>query len=171
MTPHTPPAVTVRRMTDAEFENWRGASIASFASDLATATGRDRVDTLARAEQQFAELLPAGPNTESTWLMRVLDNEGTDVGYLWVGPHPQRSGHAFVYDIEISDDHRGRGLGRAAMVAAEQLVLEAGITEIGLNVFGFNDSARRLYDSLGYRVVATQMTKTLTSTTDSGMLG
>ena len=47
------------------------------------------------------------------------------------------------------------------MLAAEHLVGEAGITEIGLNVFGFNERARRLYDSLGYRVVATQMTKSV----------
>jgi len=47
------------------------------------------------------------------------------------------------------------------MVAAEDVVRRAGLSELGLNVFGFNEAARRLYDSLGYRVVATQMTKTL----------
>jgi hypothetical protein len=35
------------------------------------------------------------------------------------------------------------------------------VREIGLNVFGFNDGARRLYESLGYRVLTVQMTKTL----------
>ena len=49
------------------------------------------------------------------------------------------------------------------MIAVESLVKEAGETEIGLNVFGFNEAARRLYDSLGYRVVATVMTKTIQS--------
>lgn len=49
------------------------------------------------------------------------------------------------------------------MIAVESLVKEAGETEIGLNVFGFNAPARRLYDSLGYRVVATVMTKTIQS--------
>jgi ribosomal protein S18 acetylase RimI-like enzyme len=66
-----------------------------------------------------------------------------------------------VYDIEIHERRRHRGFGWAAMVAAEDLVRDAGIGEIGLNVFGFNEAARRLYDSLGYRVVATQMTKRL----------
>ena len=49
------------------------------------------------------------------------------------------------------------------MMAVESLVKEAGETEIGLTVFGFNEPARHLYDSLGYRVVATVMTKTIQS--------
>ena len=57
----------------------------------------------------------------------------------------------------------GLGFGRAAMMAVESLVKEAGETEIGLTVFGFNEPARHLYDSLGYRVVATVMTKTIQS--------
>jgi ribosomal protein S18 acetylase RimI-like enzyme len=49
------------------------------------------------------------------------------------------------------------------MLAVENLVTAAGRTEIGLNVFGFNEPARHLYDSLGYRVVSTLMTKTIAS--------
>ena len=51
------------------------------------------------------------------------------------------------------------------MLAAEDVVREAGLAEVSLNVFGFNDVARRLYDSLGYRVVSTAMTKTLGAST------
>lgn len=62
----------------------------------------------------------------------------------------------YVYDIEIMQERRGQGFGRAAMIAVESLIKEAGGTEIMLNVFGFNEPARRLYASLGYRVVAIQ---------------
>jgi RimJ/RimL family protein N-acetyltransferase len=47
------------------------------------------------------------------------------------------------------------------MAAAEHLASEIGFTELSLNVFGFNERARRLYDSMDYRVVAVQMTKAL----------
>ena len=93
--------------------------------------------------------------------MRVLDQGGSDVGVLWIGPHPTRDGAAFVYDVEIDAAWRGQGLGRAAMQAAEALATREGIPAIGLSVFGFNDGARRLYESLGYQVVATQMLKEL----------
>ena len=67
----------------------------------------------------------------------------------------------FVFDIEILADARGRGLGRGAMLAAERFTLDLGRKTIGLNVFGPNDRARRLYDTLGYQVMSTSMTKHL----------
>jgi ribosomal protein S18 acetylase RimI-like enzyme len=148
-------------MTPTEFQEWQQHSINSYAEDIAKATDGPIEAALERARKQFSELLPDGLDTEGTWLLTVLDESDRDVGRLWVGPHPQRVGVAYVYDIEIAEPQRRRGLGRAAMVVAEDLVRGAGIGEIGLNVFGFNEAARRLYDSLGYRVVATQMTKRL----------
>ena len=67
----------------------------------------------------------------------------------------------FVFDIEIVADARGRGLGRSAMLAAERFALDLGRKAVGLNVFGPNETARRQYDSLGYQVVSTSMTKHL----------
>jgi ribosomal protein S18 acetylase RimI-like enzyme len=156
------PAVTVRAMTAAEYERWSEKSIRSYAQDISDSSGQPFELALERARAEYPVLLPQGLATERTWLLTVLDGGGSSVGILWIGPHPQRADAAYIYDIEIDEQHRGRGLGRAAMTAAEQLVTEAGVTEIGLNVFGVNSSARTLYDSLGYRVVATQMTKTLT---------
>ena len=154
-------AVTVRSMTPAEFETWAEHTIAGYARDLAESDGRSLEDALALAREQFPQLLPDGLSTAGVWLLKVFDSDGIDVGSLWIGRHRDRDDVAFVYDIEIAEAHRGRGLGRAAMRAAEGVVAAAGIIEIGLNVFGFNERARRLYDSLGYRVVRTEMSKAL----------
>lgn len=156
-----PAQVTVRPMDAAEYAAWRETSIAGYAADLAKSSAQPPDKALDRARKQFGELLPQGMATERTWLLKVLDDAGQDVGVLWIGPHPERPGVAWVYDIAIDEPHRGRGLGRAAMLAAEQVVAESAMTAIGLNVFGFNEPARRLYDSLGYNVVATQMHKSL----------
>jgi len=43
----------------------------------------------------------------------------------------------------------------------EAAAKQRGATAIGLNVFGYNTGAKELYDSLGYRVTATQMKKPL----------
>ena len=154
-------AVTLRPMTAERFAAWLENSIGTFAEDLTKATGQSLRDTSARARQQYAEWLPGGVETDNAWLMTIVAGNGTEVGTFWLGHHPQRPDVAFGYDIEIHPEHRGRGLGRAAMLAAEQLAREVGYTEIALNVFGFNEPARRLYDSLGYRVVSTQMSKPL----------
>ena len=63
--------------------------------------------------------------------------------------------------MQIDEARRGEGLGRAAMLAAEQVAREAGWSALGLNVFGHNPRARGLYDSLGYEVAATTMAKPL----------
>ena len=158
-----PPRVTLRPMSTEQFEQWQGRSIRSYADDLAKATGWPLEAALNKAQKQVAELLPAGMGTDRTWIRLIVDEAGVEVGALWVGPNSERAGVAFVYNIEIMQERRGLGFGRAAMIAAESLVKEAGETEIGLNVLGFNEPARRLYDSLGYRVVATVMTKTIES--------
>jgi hypothetical protein len=64
---------------------------------------------------------------------------------------------AFLYDIELAPATRGRGLGRATMLAAEDAARELGADRIRLNVFGHNTAARRLYESLGYRPVVTML--------------
>ena len=128
---------------------------------LAKATGRPREVEQDRARQQLAELLPAGMGTDGTWILLIVDEAGVKVGTVWVGPHPERAGVALLYDLEIVHERRGLGVGSAAMMAVGSLVKEAGGTEIGLSVFGFNEPARHLYDSPGFRVVSTLMTKTI----------
>lgn len=150
-------------MTREEFAAWEARTTESYAEDLAKAHDVPLEVALARARAQLPELLPNGQDSPGTWLLRVLDASGDAVGVLWLGPHRERAGVIHVYDIEIDEPYRGRGLGRGAMLAAETLVRESGADAISLNVFGFNEPARRLYDSLGYRVVSTQMMKSLTA--------
>ncbi len=153
--------VTLRRMTAEEFGAWKDRSISSFAADLAKATGTPLPAALERAREEFPRLLPDGLDSDRTWLMTVVDDDGTGVGTLWLGRHPARPDTGYVFDIEIEEAQRSRGFGKAAMTAAEQLLAGAGFRAVALNVFGFNERARGLYDSLGYRVVATTMSKAL----------
>jgi ribosomal protein S18 acetylase RimI-like enzyme len=151
----------VRPMTAEEFQIWSERAVTSYAHDVARATGESGEATRERAEQQLSQLLPNGVHTERAWLLMVLDERGAAAGTLWVRADPDRVAGAYVQDIEVYESHRGRGLGRAAMLAAERVARDAGCTELGLSVFGFNATARHLYDSLGYRVVITRMAKAL----------
>jgi len=111
------------------------------------------------SDGQFAELFPEGNPAEGQYVMNVLDDEEV-VGTLWMGRPFSGDGDTwFIFDIEIAKDARGRGFGRAAMEAAEEWTRERGGTRVALNVFGPNLTARSLYDSLGYEVLATSMFK------------
>jgi GNAT superfamily N-acetyltransferase len=152
---------TVRPMTAEEFQSWSERAVTSFAQDVADATGESFEITRERAQLQLSQLLPDGPRTDRVWLLIVLDDSGVEAGALWLCADPDRPGTARVQDILIYETHRGRGLGRAAMLAAERTAYDAGFAEIGLNVFEFKTVARHLYDSLGYRAITTSMRKPL----------
>ena len=64
-------------------------------------------------------------------------------------------------DVEIYEGHRRAGLGRQVMALAEDVVRARGGTTIGLNVFGYNTGARRLYEALGYQPTSIRMRKPL----------
>lgn len=92
----------------------------------------------------------------------VLDDD-VAIGSLWLAKREDgNSGEWFIYDIVIDPEHRGKGLGRSTMQAAEEYVRSEGGTRLALNVFGPNTVARTLYESMGYSVLAIGMKKELT---------
>ena len=122
-----------------------------------------RVDAEKKVEADIAAQLPDGIRTTDTYVYAVEDDTGKAVGYLWWAKRPDQVGKpmAFVYDVWINEDARGRGFGRAAMVALEDEVRRVGLDRIHLNVFGYNTPARQLYQSLGYTEFSVLMGKRL----------
>jgi ribosomal protein S18 acetylase RimI-like enzyme len=74
------------------------------------------------------------------------------VADIWLR-HGEASGMAYILNVEVSPEHRGHGYGRAAMLVGEDLARAGGDSFLGLNVFGHNRVAMRLYESLGYQTV------------------
>ena len=66
--------------------------------------------------------------------------DGDYLGLVWLAieRQPGRGGGAWIYDIEISPEHRGKGFGRALLAAGEREAAHHGADSIGLNVFGGN---------------------------------
>ena len=122
----------------------------------------DRAEAAAKADADIETQLPKGVRTPSAHLYAV-EEEGAPVGYAWMAERPDQVGKpvAFVFDIWIRADARGRGLGRAAMVALEDEARALGLDRIRLNVFGHNEIARNLYRSLGYEELSILMGKAL----------
>jgi ribosomal protein S18 acetylase RimI-like enzyme len=149
----------LRPMTRSEFERYVARAVPEYAESKVQAGTHSAEDAERSAREEIERLVPDGPATPGQLLFTAID-EGTAVGILWIGlptgPRPQ----AWVYDIEVDEVHRGKGYGRAIMLAAERELAARGMHELGLNVFGYNTSAIRLYEGLGYAVTAQQMSKT-----------
>ena len=143
-----------------EFDAWFASSLVGYAHDIARA-GADPDAARTKSERDHAALLPNGVDSEGQDLY-VLEDGGSVVGSLWLAERETDLGRSlFVYNVMIAEPYRGRGYGRAAMLFAEEEAQRRSIGAVALNVFGGNDVARRLYDSLGYVETAVAMRKDL----------
>jgi mycothiol synthase len=61
-------------------------------------------------------------------------------------------GQGYVSHLATARDRRGRGLGRALLAAALAKMRDGGLARAALDVNGSNESATRLYESVGLRV-------------------
>lgn len=124
------------------------------------AAGDSRAEAARSADESLDRLFPGGAPAAGQLVGRVLLGEEV-IGELWIGPYAEDPERWWVWNIEIDERFRGRGLGRRTMELAEELALRNGATSLGLNVFARNAVARGLYRSLGYEESAVQMRKSL----------
>lgn len=150
--------VRLRPLREDEFEAWASAHTLGYAEGMIAFADIPREHAEAKAARDVAAVLPHGVATEGAHLWVVEDERGEPVGSVFLGV---REGGAWLYDITIDEAARGRGFGRAAMLALEAEVEALGYAEVGLNVWGGNDTARSLYRSLGYAEVSVGMKKRL----------
>ena len=154
--------VTLEPMTAEAFERWYRGAIASYAADKVRVGTWPEDEAMDRSARAFAALLPDGRATAGHELRSIVTEAGEVVGVLWFATTDELAGDiAFIYDIEIDEAFRGRGYGRAAMLALEPLARSLGFASIGLHVFGDNEVARNLYRSTGYRETDVTMRKDL----------
>jgi ribosomal protein S18 acetylase RimI-like enzyme len=153
-------SASLRAMTQAEFDAWYPHVQEGYVADIVRA-GVDEDAARAKAARDFPHYLPDGLATEGQWLYTV-ESDGEAVGALWVTEREDDFGRTlFILDVEIDEAMRGRGLGKAAMLLAEEEARRRGIERVTLNVFGGNDVARSLYRSLDYAEAAVYMQKSL----------
>ncbi|NUT19147.1 MAG: GNAT family N-acetyltransferase [Hamadaea sp.] len=147
--PSMPAGIIARRMSAEEFGPWWHEQIIGYAESFVLNGLLTEEQARERAEKQSGELLPSGLDTPLHDIYTIVA-EDKPVASIWVC-HEVEPNTSFVFDVVVDEGHRGKGYGRAAMVAAEQSALAHGSQTLGLNVFGHNDVALGLYTSLGYR--------------------
>lgn len=111
----------------------------------------------ARAETRAH--FPGGALAEGHVILEAT--AGESLGHVWLGPHRDERGLAFIFDILITEAARGQGLGRRLLIAAEDWAREGSFTAMSLHVFGANTNAISLYESQGYEVTDLLMRRAL----------
>jgi ribosomal protein S18 acetylase RimI-like enzyme len=154
-------------MSDAEFGTYRAELIPVYAAEHVQASDWDPEQAEELATREFDSLAPAGPHTAGMLILTAENEDGERIGLVWVALNNSAQGSAWIYDIQVSPEHQGKGYGRALLEAAEEQARQHGSTDIGLHVFGGNKVARNLYESSGYEATSIRMRKSLDGT-DSG---
>ncbi|RPK73687.1 putative N-acetyltransferase YycN [Streptomyces sp. ADI97-07] len=159
--PALPDGSTGRPMTGQEFAAWAATCVEAYAQDWIE-QGVPEDQARRKSETDHATALPDGMATEGM-RFHVLVHGDAVVGHVWVARHgtPEGEPTGYVFDVEVREEYRGRGHGRALMHHAENLTLDAGLDVLGLHVFASNTPALRLYESLGYGTTQYNLAKAL----------
>ena len=143
-------------MTDSEFDVWNEQVWVAYRSELIRA-GLSELEADENIQHNKMTTMPEGRPIAGHYFFKVV-HEDENVGSVWLNDQ----GPAwFIYDIEIDQQHRGKGLGRATLRAIEEFVRSNNGTQIQLSVFGFNEVAQKLYLSEGFTTVRLSMSKNL----------
>jgi ribosomal protein S18 acetylase RimI-like enzyme len=142
--------VTLRPLRREELPAFVERGRAEYERELVEFAGMEPVEAQRKADADFA------PKSEDG--VYSVEAGGHEVGAAWLG---EMRGGAFVFDVWVDPGERGRGYGRAAMLALEDEARRRGLPGIALNVWAGNAVARSLYRSLGYEERAVTMNKKL----------
>jgi ribosomal protein S18 acetylase RimI-like enzyme len=153
-------AVTLEPMSPEDVGPWLEQSKADHVADQVD-IGEDPETARRITDSTSESLFPGGAPAAGQFVFLVTEDT-IPVGSMWLGAGDDGAPDVWwLWSIEIDVAARGRGLGRQAVKLAEQFARKSGATRLELNVFGNNTVARRLYDSLGYRISTIQMSKVL----------
>ena len=149
--------IALRPLREDEFDAWDAMHRAEYEHGLVEFAGMSRDAARAKVAHDAGSLFPNGLDTAGIWLWAV-ESDGRVVGWVLLG---RRGDDLWLYDITIEPAERGRGHGRAAMLALEDEARRLGEGSLALNVWGGNEVARGLYRSLGYVEESVHMRKRL----------
>ena len=152
------PGVQIRPLRESDFD----ATHAMYAQVHALHAAK-RPDIYAQTDffdrALFDELL-----SSTSGVTLAAETNGRAVGLCalqWRASSPlpllQRRTYAFIDDLCVDEAFRRRGIGRLLMSAATLYARGRGLKSVELNVWSFNESAIRFYESLGMTCQRLQM--------------
>lgn len=149
-------------MQQSDLEDYLAIAVQEYAQDKIDAGNYAPSEGLEKARAEFDALLPQGIDTPHQHLFSVQNEAGEKVGIFWLAEIQSGARRfAFIYDIRIDEEHRRKGYGTQAMLAAEEEAKKLGFDRIGLHVFGRNHAALALYEKLGYEITNINMSKNI----------
>ena len=146
-------------MSGEEFEHYIQNKRKRYADVLFENIHEQGEDPASKALKQLNALLPNGIETPNHHLFNI-QREEIVIGYVWLKIEEEKKS-AFLYEIYILEEYRGKGFGTETMKHLEELLVQKEIEYFKLHVFGSNTGARKLYEELGFEIAGINMLKPL----------
>jgi mycothiol synthase len=155
-------------MHPAEFARRCASLVRSYAAYLASARGLTMAAAITESDRSIVARAPRGLATPGQLIRRAVA-DGVPVGWIWVAlPGAGTPDPAWIVDVEVDPEHRSRGHAAAMIEAVAAELAGRGVPRLGLNVFGANGTAIRLYERLGFEVTAQQRSRPLSAPPAAG---
>src|SRR5262249_24498218 len=122
------------------------------------------VELVRRLRDEFQQELNKAPFFDEPWetvaddvedtiangVALIAEDDDAPVGYSLASVVPQTPIRGHLYDLYVHADVRGRGVRRELIAETAERLRQRGVTHLSLDVALTNDSARRLYERLGF---------------------
>ncbi len=153
--------VSLKAMNQEAFSHYLEIAIPSYAKENIESGRWDESEALERSKQAHESLLPEREETKNNYLFNIIELQSQgSVGHIWVKVEDNiRTKSAFIYDIEIYENHRRKGYAKSALGCIEKVISDLGASSLRLHVFKHNSAAINLYNSIGYQTVSYNMQK------------
>jgi ribosomal protein S18 acetylase RimI-like enzyme len=149
----------LKKMTEEEFDQYMEYFIPDYAKDLSDNFMIPMEKALEESKNVMETLFPNKQDSADQYICNIYSAEDDkNIGVLWYNIQAE-SNKAYIYHILIHEAFRKRGFASLVLKELEETVKSAGVTSMGLNVFGNNPGAQKVYEKLGYQPASTAMGK------------
>jgi len=149
----------LQKMNDEEFDHYLEFLIPDYAKDVSENFLIPLEKAMEESENLMKDLFPNKQDSEGQLVYTIYSiEEDKNIGVIWYNIQSENK-KAFIYHILINEEFRKIGYATSVLQELEEDMKSLGITSMGLNVFGTNPNARKLYEKLGYQTASTAMGK------------
>ena len=149
-------------MSQVEYGDYMRVALPDYAAEKQRGENLTPEQAMKVATDSFEKLLPNGIETPDHFLFTAIDEKQTAIGTLWFAKRVDGGKpYAWIFDIVLKPEVRGRGFGKPLMSLLETEVKKVGLSSIGLHVFAHNKVAAALYEKSGFNVTNKIMRKEL----------
>lgn len=155
--------IYLRPKTEDEYGAYLKLAILNYAKEKEIGEGHTSENAFKIALESFSSLLPDGLQTSNQFIYSITEKESEKmIGTLWIAKRTNLGkDYAYIYDIMLDENVRGKGYGKLLMNLVEEEVKKKNLKTISLHVFGHNKVARALYLKSGYIETNVMMKKDL----------